>query len=136
MSPNPCERMPAKDALQHEWIDQLFPYHSNSVTLATCNQTHATSMIGSMTEEFATWNTIKSSEAPETTIPMNIEELGTLPLLPAVQKMARGNPVRNATSHSSNVLGGTVIVTTYKATTSPRVCDIDIPMLPETGLRC
>jgi len=101
MSPTPCERMPAKDAIQHEWIDQLFPYHRNSFTLSPYNETHATSMIGSMTEEFATRNTIKSSEAPETTIPMKIEELGTLPPLPAIQKMARGNSTHNATSHSS-----------------------------------
>ncbi|CAI7591897.1 unnamed protein product [Penicillium glandicola] len=70
MDPTPTGRISAKDALQHKWMDQSFPYDRN---LATPTYKPAypttTSAFDSMTEASASWNHINSSEAFENSTP-------------------------------------------------------------------
>lgn len=68
MHPTPAGRISAKDALQHSWIDQPLPYNRKSAPLAY-KEAHSTSSVDSVTEQFASWNTIKSPESPTTSAP-------------------------------------------------------------------
>ncbi|KAJ5952990.1 uncharacterized protein N7479_011403 [Penicillium vulpinum] len=78
MHPTPAGRMSAKDALQHRWMDQALPHNGNLPTLAY-KEAHSTSSFDSMTENFASWNTIKSPETSGTPILKRTEELRTSP---------------------------------------------------------
>lgn len=68
MHPTPAGRISAKDALQHSWIDQPLPYNRKSAPLGY-KEAHSTSSLDSVTEQFASWNTIKSPQSPTTSLP-------------------------------------------------------------------
>ncbi|KAJ5513219.1 hypothetical protein N7463_002771 [Penicillium fimorum] len=61
MSPTPIGRISAKDALEHRWIEQALPHSPNFAT-PSYQETRTISVISvidSISEEFASWDTIK-----------------------------------------------------------------------------
>ncbi|KAJ9481513.1 hypothetical protein VN97_g11965 [Penicillium thymicola] len=71
MHPTPAGRRSAKDALQHSWIDQPLPYNRKLAPLAY-KEAHSTPSLDSVTEQFASWNTVKSPESPTTSAPSSM----------------------------------------------------------------
>ncbi|KUM60481.1 hypothetical protein ACN42_g6647 [Penicillium freii] len=82
MHPTPAGRISAKDALQHSWIDQPLPYTRKSAPLAY-KEAHSTTSLDSVTEQLASWNTIKSLESPSASAPNSM-----------IGKSASSNPIK------------------------------------------
>ena len=76
MHPIPVDRITAGKALRHRWMDQSSSYHRGPATPVA----HIASAIDSVTEEFATWNTTMSAEAPTTVVSRKNKEFGASPL--------------------------------------------------------
>ncbi|KAJ5817346.1 hypothetical protein N7447_009579 [Penicillium robsamsonii] len=97
MDPIPARRMSARNALQHRWICQSLPNNRSSDTLAY-KEAHTTSSLDSMTERFASWNTVKYTGAFETSIAGEKQELGKSSLQTSSNATVKSQPVQSATA--------------------------------------
>ncbi|CAI7663088.1 unnamed protein product [Penicillium viridicatum] len=90
LNPTPDSRISAKDALQHNWMNLSLPCHRSSAILA-CKDPHNVASIDSMTEEFATWNTITT---------VSTKRSGTSPVQTFRSETVRHPPVQTSRSDS------------------------------------
>lgn len=117
MHPTPAGRMSAKDALQHGWIDHILPYNRQSAPLAY-KKTHTTPSLDLVTDQLATWNTIKSPESPTASTPDSMtgkfastirspevfeKELGTSSLQTSSDEIVKFQPVQQRSARAVKI---------------------------------